>query len=181
MGVDKKLFNQSYFNNTRIIVVNPPYISAVSDGCSTRKNILSDRINQLTGKRAKTNIGQSPLECPFIELITHLAKPNTVIACILPNTHLSALGEADVAFREFLLNDFGLSIIFNYPQTNLFNDVAQNTSIFVGIAHHPQEYVKFIQSLTIITVMQLISYYVALFKGENIDQPRNLAKSVTVE
>jgi glucosamine--fructose-6-phosphate aminotransferase (isomerizing) len=39
----------------------------------------------------------------------------------------------------------------------------------------------FLQSLTIITTMQLISYYVALLKGENIDQPRNLAKSVTVE
>ncbi len=38
-----------------------------------------------------------------------------------------------------------------------------------------------LQSLTIITTMQLISYYVALLKGENIDQPRNLAKSVTVE
>ena len=37
------------------------------------------------------------------------------------------------------------------------------------------------QSLTVITTMQLIAYYVALFKGENIDQPRNLAKSVTVE
>ena len=37
------------------------------------------------------------------------------------------------------------------------------------------------QSLTIITTLQLISYYVALLKGENIDQPRNLAKSVTVE
>ena len=39
----------------------------------------------------------------------------------------------------------------------------------------------FFQSLTVITVMQLISYYVALLKGENIDQPKNLAKSVTVE
>ena len=38
-----------------------------------------------------------------------------------------------------------------------------------------------LQSLTIITTLQLISYYVALLKGENIDQPRNLAKSVTVE
>ena len=37
------------------------------------------------------------------------------------------------------------------------------------------------QSLTIITTLQLIAYYVALLKGENIDQPRNLAKSVTVE
>ena len=39
----------------------------------------------------------------------------------------------------------------------------------------------FFQSLTIITTLQLVSYYVALLKGENIDQPRNLAKSVTVE
>jgi len=29
--------------------------------------------------------------------------------------------------------------------------------------------------------LQLLSYYVALKKGCNIDQPRNLAKSVTVE
>ena len=40
---------------------------------------------------------------------------------------------------------------------------------------------NFFQSLTIITTLQLLSYYVALYKGENIDQPRNLAKSVTVE
>ena len=39
----------------------------------------------------------------------------------------------------------------------------------------------FFQSLPIITSLQLLAYYVALLKGENIDQPRNLAKSVTVE
>ena len=39
----------------------------------------------------------------------------------------------------------------------------------------------FFQSLTAITVFQLLSYYVALHKGENIDKPKNLAKSVTVE
>ena len=39
----------------------------------------------------------------------------------------------------------------------------------------------FFQSLTIMTTIQLLSYYVALLKGENIDKPRNLAKSVTVE
>ena len=37
------------------------------------------------------------------------------------------------------------------------------------------------QSLTITTPLQLLAYYVALEKGESIDQPRNLAKSVTVE
>ncbi len=39
----------------------------------------------------------------------------------------------------------------------------------------------FYNSLLIITTQQLLAYYVALLKGENIDQPRNLAKSVTVE
>ncbi|MDG0999771.1 MAG: hypothetical protein P8P54_14860, partial [Pseudomonadales bacterium] len=29
--------------------------------------------------------------------------------------------------------------------------------------------------------MQLLSYHVAVFKGTDVDQPRNLAKSVTVE
>ena len=29
--------------------------------------------------------------------------------------------------------------------------------------------------------LQLLSYHVALFKGTNVDKPRNLAKSVTVE
>ena len=28
---------------------------------------------------------------------------------------------------------------------------------------------------------QLFAYYMALERGENVDQPRNLAKSVTVE
>ena len=39
----------------------------------------------------------------------------------------------------------------------------------------------FFQSLTIITTLQMLAYFVALYKGESIDQPRNLAKSVTVE
>lgn len=29
--------------------------------------------------------------------------------------------------------------------------------------------------------MQLIAYYIADYKGTDVDQPRNLAKSVTVE
>lgn len=40
---------------------------------------------------------------------------------------------------------------------------------------------SFIQSLLIAIPFQLIAYEIAKLKGENIDQPRNLAKSVTVE
>jgi glucosamine--fructose-6-phosphate aminotransferase (isomerizing) len=37
------------------------------------------------------------------------------------------------------------------------------------------------QPLLIAVVMQLFSYYIAVAKGHNVDRPRNLAKSVTVE
>ena len=30
-------------------------------------------------------------------------------------------------------------------------------------------------------LLQLLAYHVAVCKGKNVDQPRNLAKSVTVE
>ena len=43
------------------------------------------------------------------------------------------------------------------------------------------EFNPLFHNLTIITALQLVAYYTALLKGENIDQPRNLAKSVTVE
>jgi glutamine---fructose-6-phosphate transaminase (isomerizing) len=37
------------------------------------------------------------------------------------------------------------------------------------------------ESLLAIIPLQLLAYYVALYKGNDVDQPRNLAKSVTVE
>ena len=40
---------------------------------------------------------------------------------------------------------------------------------------------EFLTPLTTVVPLQLISYYIAKGRGCNIDQPRNLAKSVTVE
>ena len=40
---------------------------------------------------------------------------------------------------------------------------------------------ELIQPLLTVVVMQLIAYFIADFKGTDVDQPRNLAKSVTVE
>ena len=42
----------------------------------------------------------------------------------------------------------------------------------------PNEYFS---SICISSFYQLLSYYVALYKGLDIDKPRNLAKSCTVE
>lgn len=37
-----------------------------------------------------------------------------------------------------------------------------------------------VQPIINIVALQLLSYHLALFRGHNVDQPRNLAKSVTV-
>ncbi len=39
----------------------------------------------------------------------------------------------------------------------------------------------FLQPIPAAVVLQLFAYYVAVARGREIDQPRNLAKSVTVE
>ena len=176
--VDIAKIDKSFFDGTRIIVLNPPYLSAVANGCIERKASLAGRIRQLTGHPSVTNVGQAPLECPFIELTTHLVKPGTLIACIIPNTHLSALGDAEVAFRKFLLNEFGLSMIFNYPQTNLFEDVAQNTSIFIGQAFVPQEKVKFVQSLSLISELKQDDIPIAIANLKDGDSPEELVDGV---
>jgi len=38
-----------------------------------------------------------------------------------------------------------------------------------------------IASIVYTLLLQFLSYYVAIIKGTDVDQPRNLAKSVTVE
>ena len=39
----------------------------------------------------------------------------------------------------------------------------------------------FVQVLTSLVVLQLLAYYTAVALGRDVDKPRNLAKSVTVE
>lgn len=91
-----------------------------------------------------TNIGQMPLEGPFVELVSTLAKEGTVIAAILPNTHFTTKGESSQAIRKMLLDTFGLQLIFNYPQEGLFKEVAQNTSIVLGIKGSQSSEVRYL-------------------------------------
>ena len=56
-------------------------------------------------------------------------------------------------------------------------ELKENADFLVKI---PQTNHFFMNSLAIIP-LQLFAYYIALGKGCDIDKPRNLAKSVTVE
>lgn len=62
--------------------------------------------------------------------------------------------------------------------------ITKGNSSMNDIADHCIEVPDVPECLTPIVVsvpLQLMAYYIAMNKGRNVDQPRNLAKSVTVE
>ncbi|MCP5338652.1 MAG: glutamine--fructose-6-phosphate transaminase (isomerizing) [Sinobacteraceae bacterium] len=69
----------------------------------------------------------------------------------------------------------GELIVFADPESGI------EASEGVTVIHLPK-HVSYFQAPIIYTVpLQLLSYHVAILKGTDVDQPRNLAKSVTVE
>lgn len=114
-----------YFNDIDLILLNPPMVSGVTD--PIRKQEFYNNI-----QNAKTNIGQVPLECAFLEYINNKIKDGAVTVTLMPKTHLTALGDFAVALRKFLLEDFGLCCVFDYPSTGIFKSVAKATVMLVG-------------------------------------------------
>lgn len=135
----------SEFNDTNIIMINPPYIAGIK--CSFEKEELARRIEEITQEKSMTNVGQAGLEAVFIELITALSKEETVISCIIPKQYFMASGKEAVQFRKFLINKFGLEVIFNYPGNDLFNSVKKDTCIIVGRKGSSSEEVRVFSSL----------------------------------
>lgn len=134
----------SDFERVKVIVMNPPYLAATAADCTERKAELYKRIRLLKGVEPITSSGQMPLEGPFVELVSTFAVEGTLIATILPNAHFTTKGEASKAIRQMLLDDFGLQLIFNYPQEQLFEGVAQNTSIVIGVKGTHSENVRYL-------------------------------------
>ena len=62
--------------------------------------------------------------------------------------------------------------------------INEGDDIIKNLADHVIEIPQtmgFLSPLTTVIPLQLLSYHVATMRGCNVDQPRNLAKSVTVE
>jgi glucosamine--fructose-6-phosphate aminotransferase (isomerizing) len=60
-------------------------------------------------------------------------------------------------------------------------DTGMQSSDGVTVIHMPVRVTE-LQAPVIFTIpMQLLAYHVAVLKGTDVDQPRNLAKSLTVE
>lgn len=99
-----------------------------------------------------------------------LVDENMPIVCVLPNDHLldkvlSNLQEVRARGGElFLFSDQAVDIELDKYQSLTLADINPSTSPIVYTIP-----------------LQLLAYHVAVLKGTDVDQPRNLAKSVTVE
>ena len=61
------------------------------------------------------------------------------------------------------------------------NEGDENIKNFADYVFYIPKTEEFIQPILSVIPLQLLSYYIAVYRGCNVDQPRNLAKSVTVE
>lgn len=118
------------FRGVRVVLLNPPYRSGIS--VPEEKKRFEIRIRKVTSRPSVTSVGQAGIEAPFTELVTGLVDEGTVMGVILPKQLLTSNGREARAFREFLLGDFGLVLVFVYPRTGLFENVVKVTAGFVG-------------------------------------------------
>lgn len=148
--------NKSFFNKVKIIVMNPPFVAGIN--CVERKGKLLNAITRLANEQSVSNIGQMSLEVPFLELITRLAKKNTTIACIFPKTHLTARGEEAKTIRRFLLEKFGLCLVFSYPGTEIFDEVTKDTCVLVGRTMNPTDKITILSSYDNIPDLDILRF-----------------------
>jgi len=97
-------------------------------------------------------------EMPVVAIVLH----DDLVEKMLSNLH-------EVTARN------GKLIVFADPRVNIAENFAYK------VFRLPIELCSFTAPIVMTIPLQLLSYHVAILKGTDVDQPRNLAKSVTVE
>lgn len=115
-----------------------------------------------------------------------------------------AIAAGELKHGTIALIDKKMPVIVIAPSNKLFEKIASNIEEVkarggqvITISDHkgivglknlstktisiPQVHGSIEEALITVVPLQLLAYYVALYKGNDVDQPRNLAKSVTVE
>ncbi|MCE2070456.1 BpuSI family type II restriction endonuclease [Streptococcus thermophilus] len=133
-----------YFSDVAYLLLNPPYLSGVTD--KKMKTKIFNRLHQLKNIKPVTQIGQMPLEGPFLEYLLEKLNVGTKIGIVFPKSHLFGLGKESQAIRKLLVENFGLEKIFLYPRDNLFRDVVKETVILIGEIGSSKKEVTLIQT-----------------------------------
>ncbi|MDR2387094.1 MAG: SIS domain-containing protein, partial [Deltaproteobacteria bacterium] len=117
--------------------------------------------------------------------------------------HAEGYPAGEIKHGPLALVDESVPVVFLAPTDHLFPKILSNLEevrtrggqiIFIGdnrgyerLSREPAGSViisqvdPFIAPIVYAPIVQLLSYHAAVFKGTDVDQPRNLAKSVTVE
>ena len=103
-----------------------------------------------------------------------LIDANTYIIALCPKNNL--LEKIVVNIEEILARSGKMIIISD--DTDIGESFESDGCEIIGL---DMEYDMFASPVLYSIVCQMLAYYVALFRKNNIDKPRNLAKSVTVE
>ena len=116
--------------------------------------------------------------------------------------HAEGYPAAEMKHGPIALIDDLMPVVFIAPQDAVYQKVVSNveevkarggrviailTEGDTGVAHLADHKIEIPTTLDLLTPvlsalpLQLLAYYIAVRRGCNVDQPRNLAKSVTVE
>ena len=133
--------------------------------------------------------------CPIISALCS--------SCCLSYIHSEGIAAGELKHGPIALIDESLNVVAITPNDNLFSKTIssikeiearggkiimisdqdglnQATDIYQDSIEMP-DVIDFLSPILYSIPVQLLAYYVAVFKGTDVDQPRNLAKSVTVE
>ncbi len=116
--------------------------------------------------------------------------------------HAEGYPAAEMKHGPIALIDENMPVVIIATKDHSYDKVASNVQevkarrgIIIAIVNEGDEFISemadytieipesgyFLSALTAIIPLQLLSYHIAVLRGCNVDQPRNLAKSVTVE
>ena len=133
------------FKNVKIVVSNPPFKRGANKENSEEKKLIAKSISKKINKNSKLNIGQLGVECMHLELCVEYSKDNTNFIFVFPSRYLMSLSSDTIYFREYLINNFGLEYVINYPHKNIFSDVAKNTVLLIGRKKSNKKKIKFVE------------------------------------
>ena len=145
---------------------------------------LSDRIKELAAQYSKAN--------NFLYLGRHFNYPVAMEGALklkeISYIHAEGYPAAEMKHGPIALIDENMPVVVIAPKDALFDKIIAITTEdchpLDEIADHIIKVPKTIPMLMPILTcipLQLLAYHIAVLRGNDVDQPRNLAKSVTVE
>ena len=142
---DVKDLSKKDFSNVKVLITNPPFKRRANQENAKEINELANMIFKVTKNRSKLNIGQSGYEILAFELVNSFLNIGVSNIHVFPTRPINSPSDEAKTFREYLLNEFGLSMIVKYPQRDIFSTVKKSTLILCGTKKKENAEISFVR------------------------------------